>query len=64
MFLAGRASCTEDSVIVISGVSNKDLHLVGMCSSGKMWCPMCDYNWTTEDAMVICRELGYSLVGI
>ena len=57
-------SCTEDSVTVVSDVYNNSLQLVEMCSSEGVWSPVCDYNWTLQDATVVCRELGYTSLGI
>lgn len=55
-------SCTEGSVTVVSDVNNHSLQLVEMCSgpsSKGVWSPVCDNNWTLQDATVVCRELGY-----
>jgi hypothetical protein len=60
----GHMSCTEDSVAVVSDVYNSSLQLVEMCSSEGVWSPVCDYNWTLQDATVICRELGYTSLGM
>ena len=57
-------SCTEGSVAVVSDVNNSSLQLVEMCSNDGVWSPVCDYDWTLKDAMVVCRELGYSSLGI
>ena len=52
------------SVTVVSDVYNNSLQLVEMCSNEGVWSPVCDYNWTLQDATVICRELGYTYLGI
>ena len=57
-FIAG--SCAEGSVTVVSDANNSSLQLVEMCSSEGVWSPVCDYDWTAEDATVVCRELGYT----
>ena len=57
-------SCTVDSVTVVSDVYNSSLQLVEMCSSEGVWSPVCDYDWTLQDAIVVCRELGYTTLGI
>ena len=49
---------------VVSDVDNSSLQLVEMCSSEGVWSPVCDYNWTLQDATVVCRELGYTSLGI
>ena len=28
-----------------------------MCGSEGVWSPVCDNNWTLQDATVVCREL-------
>ena len=52
------SSCPEGSVTVVSDVNNSSLQLVEMCSSEGVWSPVCDNNWTLEDATVVCRELN------
>ena len=52
------SSCPEGSVTVVSDVKNSSLQLVEMCSSEGVWSPVCDSNWTLQDATVVCRELG------
>ena len=51
-------SCSEGSVTVVSDVNNSSLQLVEMCSSEGVWSPVCDNNWTLQDATVVCGELG------
>jgi hypothetical protein len=57
-----RLPCTEGSVTVVSDVYNSSLQLVEMCSSEGVWSPVCDYNWTMDDATVVCRELEYTFL--
>ena len=42
---------------MVSDVNNSSLQLVEMCSSEGVWFPVCDNNWTLQDATVVCREL-------
>ena len=42
---------------MVSDVNNSSLQLVEMCSSKGVWSPVCDNNWTLQDASVVCREL-------
>ena len=42
---------------MVSDVYNSSLQLVEMCSSEGVWSPVCDNNWTLQDATVVCREL-------
>ena len=51
------SSCSEGSVTVVSDVNNSSLQLVEMCSSEGVWSPVCDRNWTLQDATVVCKEL-------
>ena len=51
------SSCSEGSVTVMSDVNNSSLQLVEMCSSEGVWSPVCNNNWTLQDAIVVCREL-------
>ena len=46
---------------VVSDADNNQL--VEMCSSEGVCSPVCDTSWTTQDATVICRELGYQSLG-
>ena len=43
----------------VTGSTNGRLQLVEMCNSDGVWSPICDNEWTQEDATVVCRELGY-----
>ena len=56
-------SCTEGSVTVTCDANNSSLKLVEMCSEG-VWSPVCDHDWTLQDATVFCKELGFSFLGI
>ena len=49
---------------VTSDSSSSSLRLVEMCSNEGVWSPVCDHNWTLEDATVVCRELGYRELGM
>ena len=48
---------------VVSDVNNSSLQLVEMCTSKGVWSPVCDNNWTLQDATVVCRELSKGLCG-
>ena len=52
------SSCPKGNVTVVSDVNNSSLQLVEICSSGRVWSPVCDNNWTRQDATVVCRELN------
>ena len=38
-------------------MNNSSLQLVEMCSSSRKWSPVCDKNWTLQDALVVCSQL-------
>ena len=61
IFTESTSSCPEGSVTVVSDVNNSSLQLVEMCSSEGAWSPVCDKDWTLQDATVVCRELGKGL---
>ena len=42
---------------MVSDVNNSSLQLVEMCSSERVWSPVCDNNWTLQDATVVCSQL-------
>ena len=48
---------------MVSDVNNSSLQLVEMCSSEGVWSPVCDYDWTADDATVVCREMGHKHLG-
>ena len=60
--------CTEGSVTAVSDVDNSRFQLVEMCGNNtffqNVWHPVCDSDWTQQDASVVCRELGYTSLGM
>ena len=53
--------CTEGSVTVVRDADNSSLQLVEMCDSEGVWSPLCDSEWTIQDARVVCRETAQGL---
>ena len=43
---------------MVRGADNSSLQLVEMCRNEGVWSPLCDNEWTLQDATVVCRELG------
>ena len=62
MFFAG---CTHGDIRLVgsrSGVSSSTQGRVEVCVNNR-WGTVCDDSWSTFDARVACRQLGYSDIG-
>ena len=49
--------CTDGDVRLVDGNSNSEGR-VEVCVNSA-WGTVCDYNWETQDANVICKQLGF-----
>ena len=46
---------------MVSDADNSSLQLVEMCQSQRVWSPLCDSDWTQQDATVVCRDAAEGL---
>ena len=58
------ADCTDGNVGLVNGTSNSEFvdGRVEICIDGVIG-TVCDDFWGNMDASVVCRQLGYSVVG-
>ena len=57
----GSGMCDDDDIRLVDGASDREGR-VELCKDG-LWGTMCDDNWDIYDAIVICRQLGFSPTG-
>ena len=56
-------TCFVDGAIRLGGGTSSREGRVEMCLGG-VWGTICDDGWSTADARVVCRQLGYPTIGM
>ena len=60
LILAVPTNCTEGQIRLRGGSQRQGT--VEICLSG-FWGTICDNSWDSRDASVVCRQLGYPVLG-
>ena len=61
VWMCAGGQCTEYDVRLVDGESENEGR-VEVCVSGR-WGTVCDDNWDTSEAVVVCRQLGLPTQG-
>lgn len=55
--------CSIGDIRLAGSGSSSSQGRVELCNSNQ-WGTVCDDLWSTVDALVVCRQLGYSVIGM
>ena len=59
-YAAAQQSCSYYGDVRLIGGSNEREGRVEVCI-GKVWGTVCHYSWNSNDARVVCRQLGFEV---
>lgn len=60
----GQSSCSRSGDVRLVGGSGPHEGRVEICRYTGYWSTVCDSSWSSSDARVLCRQLGFSDNGI
>ena len=55
-------NCTDDNVRLVGGLQPTEGR-VEVCVQGR-WTGVCQWDWSDQDAFVVCRHLSYPATGM
>ena len=58
------SQCEPGEIRLTGPGTNPTAGRIHLCETDREWREVCQLNWDTNDAMVVCRQLGFSTQGI